>query len=60
MNIVEKIKLTLIQMISISSRIEDLQQAIGRVEIKQVALINSNNIQTNEFKKFLQWGENVY
>ena len=42
---------------SISERIEDLQEAVGRIEIRQVKLEASNDIHDYEFKVFSQWGE---
>jgi hypothetical protein len=55
--IIEKIKLVLLQLANLPSQIESLQQAIGRVEMRQLALVNSNDIHDNEAKVFSQWGE---
>jgi hypothetical protein len=55
--VIEKIKLVLLQLANLTDRVESLQQAIGRVEMRQLALANSNNIHDNEAKVFSQWGE---
>ncbi len=55
--IIKKIKLILLQIANLPSQIEFLQQAIGRVEMRQLALAGSNNIHDNEVKVFSQWGE---
>jgi hypothetical protein len=47
----------IIQLSGLSGRIEDLQQAVGRIELRQLALTQNNNIHKNEFKVFSQWGE---
>lgn len=60
MNIIEilkNIKSAIIQLSHISESLEDLQQAIGRIEMRQVNLENSNDIHDHEFKVFSQWGE---
>jgi hypothetical protein len=53
----EKIKSILVEITSLPSRIEDLQQAVGRIEMRQVKLANSSDIHHNEIKVFSQWGE---
>jgi hypothetical protein len=55
--IVDKLKQVFIQLVTLSERIEDLQQAVGRVEMRQLALLGSNDIHANEFKTFSQNGE---
>ena len=42
---------------SISERIEDLQEAVGRIETRQIKLEASNDIHDYEFKVFSQCGE---
>lgn len=39
------------------ARMEDLQAAVGRIEGRQTALLDSDNIHANEFKVFSQTGE---
>jgi hypothetical protein len=39
------------------ARMEDLRVAVGRIERRQTALLDSNNIHANEFKVFSQTGE---
>ena len=55
--ILKKIRSAIIDLSSISKQIEDLQQAIGRIEMRQINLENSNDIHDHEFKVFSQWGE---
>jgi hypothetical protein len=57
LEVIEKIKQVLAQIVSLTSRIEDLQQAVGRIEKRQLTSIDSNDIHANEFKVFSQWGE---
>jgi hypothetical protein len=38
-------------------RIEDIQQALGRIELRQLQQSPSSSLQENEFKVFSQWGE---
>lgn len=57
LQIVEKIKLMFVKIDNISSQIEYLQQAVGRVEMRQLAVTNSNDIHANEMKVYSQWGE---
>jgi hypothetical protein len=52
-----KLKQVLINMSNLPSRVEDIQQALGRIEARQLFRNNSNNIHENEFKVFSQWGE---
>ncbi len=39
------------------ARLEDLQQAVGRIELRQSVLANSADVHANEFKVFSQNGE---
>jgi hypothetical protein len=57
LEVIEKIKQVLAQLSSIASRIEDLQQALGRIERRQLRSLDINDIHANEFKVFSQWGE---
>jgi hypothetical protein len=57
LKIVQKLTQYLSQLVSLSERIEDLQQAVGRVEMRQLQLLANNDIHTNEFKVFSQNGE---
>lgn len=45
------------QLSILPERIEDLQQAVGRLEMHQTMMLNSDDIHTNEFKVFSQNGE---
>jgi hypothetical protein len=55
--IADKVKQILVQISTLSERIEDLQQAIGRIELRQTLSIDSTDIHANEFKVFSQNGE---
>lgn len=55
--IFQKLYLILSQIISLSDQLERLQEAVARVEMRQLALQESNNINANEFRVFSQWGE---
>jgi hypothetical protein len=37
--------------------VHKLQESLGRIESKQLQVINSSNIRDNEFRAFSQWGE---
>jgi hypothetical protein len=52
-----QVKLIARQISNVSSQIESLQQAVGRIEMRQLLTIDSDNIHHNEFKVFSQWGE---
>lgn len=57
LKVIEKIKYILVQLSSLPTRIEDLQQAVGRIEKRQLTSLDSNDIHLNEFKVFSQNGE---
>ncbi len=57
MNILKKIRLKFRKFINIMEIEEDIQLALGRIEIRQLKNINSNNINDYEFKVFSQYGE---
>jgi hypothetical protein len=54
---INKIYSMLDRLSSIPDRLEHLQQAIGRIEMRQLQELNTNNIHHNEFKTFSQNGE---
>lgn len=41
----------------LDKRLNFIQEAIGRVEFRQLSQISSSNLQENEFKVYSQWGE---
>jgi hypothetical protein len=55
--IADRVRQILLQISTLSERIENLQQAIGRIELRQTLLMNNSNIHDNEFKVFSQNGE---
>lgn len=54
---INKFKKYLTESKSISSRLDRIQRALGRIELNQQVLINSKNIRDNEFQVYSQWGE---
>jgi hypothetical protein len=48
---------SVLETLSLWKRIDTLQQAVGRIEMRQLALENNNNIHVNEFKVSSQNGE---
>jgi hypothetical protein len=57
LNFFKKINQLLSSLNSLTERIENLQMAVGRVEMRQLALFNSSNLQDYEFKVTSQNGE---
>ncbi|WP_354634707.1 hypothetical protein [Planktothricoides raciborskii] len=57
MNLINKLKKYIIASKIIFSRLDRIQRALGRIELNQQVLINSKNIQDNEFQVYSQWGE---
>jgi hypothetical protein len=57
LKIIEKLKKILVQLVTLSERIESLQQAVGRLEMRQLRTTASSDIHANEFKVFSQNGE---
>jgi hypothetical protein len=49
--------LSMLEFFSLSKRIDDLQQAVGRIEMRQLTLMNNHDIHGNEFKVSSQNGE---
>jgi hypothetical protein len=57
LKLIKKIKTVLIQISTVSERIENLQQAVGRVERRQLLELKNSHIHEHEFKVFSQTGE---
>jgi hypothetical protein len=55
--IVQKLYFIVSQLSSLSDRLERLQEAVARVELRQLSLQNDKLIHANEFRVFSQWGE---
>jgi hypothetical protein len=55
--IIQKLYLIISQITSLSDRIERLQEAVARLEMRQLSLSPNNTIHANEFRVFSQWGE---
>jgi hypothetical protein len=53
----ERIKNTMVDLLSLSQRLDDLHQSIGRIERRQLQQSGSTDLQSHEFKVFSQWGE---
>ncbi len=45
------------QLRSLHTRINKVQEALGRIEMRQIRILNTNNIPDVEFKVYSQWGE---
>ena len=57
MKIISKVKTSIHLLEVILFKVDELQKAVGRVELKLLHQINSNDIHFNEFKVYSQWGE---
>jgi hypothetical protein len=57
LKILQKLYLIISQIASLANRVERLQEAVARIEMRQLALSNNNDIHANEFRVFSQWGE---
>ena len=57
LNILKKLKQTFRELARVNGQLEEMNQAIGRIEIRQLERIDSNDILANEFKVFSQNGE---
>lgn len=53
----EHAKKTVLALHGLGKRIDDLQHAVGRIELRQIESKNSMDIQSNEVKITSQWGE---
>ena len=42
---------------NLEGRLEEMQAAIGRIELRQIKMMRPNEIENAEFKVFSQWGE---
>ncbi len=45
------------ELTNLEGRLEEMQTAIGRIELRQIKMMKSNEIENAEFKVFSQWGE---
>lgn len=52
-----KIKKVFSQFRDISNRLKMIQQALGRIESRQIKSLNTGEFNENEFQVFSQWGE---
>jgi hypothetical protein len=55
--VLERLKLALAAFRALPMRVEDLQQAVGRIELRQLQQEKSKDLQAHEFKATSQWGE---
>jgi hypothetical protein len=55
--VLERLKLALAAFRALPMRVEDLQQAVGRIELRQLQQEKSKDLQAHEFKVTSQWGE---
>ena len=56
-NLLAKIKTLFSQFRDISIRLQKLQQAVGRIETRQIISQNLREFNNNEFQVYSQWGE---
>ena len=54
---IQKLGQVLEEVRRIHSILNNIQQSIGRIELRQIQAANHNDVATNEFKVFSQWGE---
>lgn len=57
MNALQKINLYLRRYLNLPRQIDDLRQAVGRIELRQTLATQAVNLHANEFKVFSQFGE---
>ena len=57
MNPIERVRRKARMLDEIVARLDRLQQAVGRVETRQLAALDADNLQANEFQVYSQWGE---
>jgi hypothetical protein len=57
MNPLERVRRKARLLDDIVARLDQLQQAVGRVELRQLAAQDADDLQANEFQVYSQWGE---
>lgn len=57
MNPIERVRRKARMLDEIVARLDRLQQAVGRVELRQLAESDADDLQANEFQVYSQWGE---
>jgi hypothetical protein len=57
MNPIERVRRKARMLDEIVARLDRLQQAVGRVEMRQLAALDADDLQANEFQVYSQWGE---
>jgi hypothetical protein len=57
MNPIERVRRKARMLDEIAARLDQLQQAVGRVELRQVAAADADDLAANEFQVYSQWGE---
>ena len=57
MRLLSLLKARFSQLSSIDSRLHNIQEAVGRIESRQLADFNNSELAKNEFRVYSQWGE---
>lgn len=57
MKLLKKIQSLVSTLNSIKGQVANLQEAVGRIELRQLEVANNDSTQKNEFKVYSQWGE---
>lgn len=57
MNLIENVRRRARLLDEIVARLDRLQQAVGRLEARQVAAMDADELHANEFQVYSQWGE---
>ena len=57
MNPIERVRRKARLLDEIAARLDRLQQAVGRVEMRQLAALDADDLRANEFQVYSQWGE---
>ena len=57
MNPIERVRRKARMLDEIVARLDRLQLAIGRMETRQLAALDADDLQANEFQVYSQWGE---
>lgn len=57
MNPIDRVRRKARLLDEIVARLDRLQQAVGRVEVRQLAALDADDLHANEFQVYSQWGE---
>ena len=57
MNLIDRVRRKARLLDEIAARLDRLQQAVGRLEARQLATMDADDLHANEFQVYSQWGE---